>query len=135
MNPRRDGFTLIELLMVMVILGLLAAISIPYLWQAKDRGLESTMQADLRKLSTFQELYYESHFAYTADVDELPGFIPSPGVEIEIGYAESDGWAGIARHGSLATRECGMIVGDAPPEYGTPATSPGMVTCDEAESG
>jgi prepilin-type N-terminal cleavage/methylation domain-containing protein len=132
MKTRRPGFTLIELLIVIVVVGLLAAISVPFFWRAKDRGLEAAMQSDLKTLATFQEAYYERLYVYAEEPVALPGFMTSPGVEIEIGYAESDGWAAIARHNSLATRQCGIIVGEAPPEPGAPATNQGVVTCDDA---
>lgn len=126
---RRSGFTLIELLIVIVIVGILAAIATSFFWDAKDRALLSTMQNDLRTLAGLQEQYYPAALSYSgtlADVD----FAPSPEVNINITYAEADGWAAQATHPSYAGHTCGIFVGDAPAANGAPATEQGVITCD-----
>lgn len=125
---RRQGFTLIELLIVMIIIGILAAIASSFFWDAKDRALLSTMQSDLRTLAALQEEYYPSAMSYTTDFEAL-GFRGSPGVDVDITYAANNGWAAQATHGSYDGR-CGVFVGDAPAANGEPASEPGVITCD-----
>ena len=51
------GFTLIELLIVVAIIGIIAAIAIPNLLNAIDRGKQKRTMADLRSLGTAVETY------------------------------------------------------------------------------
>ena len=51
------GFTLIELLIVVAIIGIIAAIAIPNLLNAIDRGKQKRTMADLRSLGTSVEEY------------------------------------------------------------------------------
>jgi len=57
MNNRR-GFTLIELLIVVVIIGLLAAIAIPKFSATKDKAKMASVRSDLRNTMTAQEAYF-----------------------------------------------------------------------------
>ncbi|MGH7443292.1 MAG: type IV pilin protein [Longimicrobiales bacterium] len=127
---RRNGFTLIELLIVIVILGLLAAIATSFFWDAKDRALVSAMQSDLRNMASQQELYYPQGLSYAGAVTDLTDYEPSTGVAINITFADATGWAAQATHPSYAGHACGMFVGDAPASDGAPATVPGTVACD-----
>ncbi|MGK2960765.1 MAG: type IV pilin protein [Gemmatimonadaceae bacterium] len=52
-----DGFTLIELMIVIVIIGILSAKTIPKYSRSKERIYVTTMKSDLRTLATFQESY------------------------------------------------------------------------------
>ena len=130
MQPRRDGFTLIELLTVVVIVGILAAFGISFLWQSKDRAMIATMQTDLKVMATHQESYFGKNLTYAADVSDLTDFDPSPGVTVVITAAGQTGWAGTAEHASLDGRQCGMFYGLAAASDAPPATSPGIVACD-----
>ncbi len=51
------GFTLIELLIVVAIIGIIAAIAIPNLLNAIDRGKQKRTMADLRSIGTAVESY------------------------------------------------------------------------------
>ena len=58
MMRRSDkGFTLIELLIVVAIIGIIAAIAIPNLLNAIDRGKQKRTMADLRSVGTAIESY------------------------------------------------------------------------------
>ena len=52
MNSTRSGFTLIELLILVVIVGLLAAITIPKFQAIRGRSYVSSMRADLPVTTT-----------------------------------------------------------------------------------
>ena len=51
------GFTLIELLIVVVIIGILAAIAIPKFANSKEKAYIAAMKSDLRNILTAQENY------------------------------------------------------------------------------
>jgi general secretion pathway protein G len=58
MLRRKDqGFTLIELLIVVAIIGIIAAIAIPNLLNAIDRGKQKRSMADIRSIGTACEEY------------------------------------------------------------------------------
>ncbi len=54
---KEKGFTLIELLIVVAIIGIIAAIAIPNLLNAIDRGKQKRTMADMRSLGTSIESY------------------------------------------------------------------------------
>ena len=56
--PNRQGFTLIELLIVVVIIGILAAIAIPKFGNTKEKAVVAAMRSDLRNLASAQETYW-----------------------------------------------------------------------------
>ncbi len=64
----RKGFTLIELLIVVVIIGILAAIAIPKFATTKDKAKLASIKTDLRNLMTAQEAYFSDYSTYAATV-------------------------------------------------------------------
>jgi general secretion pathway protein G len=54
---KQKGFTLIELLIVVAIIGIIAAIAIPNLLNAIDRGKQKRTMADMRSIGTAVESY------------------------------------------------------------------------------
>jgi prepilin-type N-terminal cleavage/methylation domain-containing protein len=60
----RKGFTLIELLIVVVIIGILAAIAIPKFAATKDKAKLASVQNDLRNSVTAQEAYFADWATY-----------------------------------------------------------------------
>lgn len=52
-----SGFTLVELLVVMLILGILAAIAIPAFFSQRDKGYDSDAKANARTVQTALETY------------------------------------------------------------------------------
>jgi prepilin-type N-terminal cleavage/methylation domain-containing protein len=64
----RKGFTLIELLIVVVIIGILAAIAIPKFANTKEKAYIASMKSDLRNLVTAEEAYFADSIKYTTAV-------------------------------------------------------------------
>jgi len=72
-----NGFTLIELLVVVAIIGIIAAIAIPNLLNAVDRGRQKRTMADLRSVGTAVESYAidVSLYPTAADINALAASI------------------------------------------------------------
>jgi prepilin-type N-terminal cleavage/methylation domain-containing protein len=66
----RKGFTLIELLIVVVIIGLLAAIAIPKFSATKDKAKMAAVRSDLRNTMTAEEAYLAEYSTY-GDLSQL----------------------------------------------------------------
>jgi len=114
---RKDmaGFTLIELVIVIVIVGILAAIAIPRFRDTRRQAYLSVISGDLRNMGLAQVLYHQSNRTYTTNLALLI-FQPTEGVEIEVTEASESGWAAVATHSSLGdTGGCSLYLGDATP--------------------
>src|ERR1700724_3114606 len=120
MLTNKKGFTLIELLIVVVIIGILAAIAIPKFANTKDKAYVAAMKSDLRNLATYEEQYAAdnngAYFSGTATtVAPLQGFSPSQNVTITavIVAGPPQTWSASAVH-SQSAKTCangtGVIV-------------------------
>jgi prepilin-type N-terminal cleavage/methylation domain-containing protein len=141
MLRNREGFTLIELLIVVVIIGILAAIALPKFGQTRTRAYYTTMTADLTNLRSEQEMFYQTNtvtpFTYATSIAAL-GFSPSNGVNAAISGADNLAWAATATHDALAATEgCAIWYGDnngGAPTVAYPST-PGGVAITAATEG
>lgn len=105
----RKGFTLIELLIVVVIIGILAAIAIPKFANTKEKAYIAAMKSDLRNLVSAQEAYFADNMQYTTDQTAL-NFTPSTGVTVTITANAGLGWSATATH-TGTTKQCAIAVG------------------------
>jgi len=113
----RKGFTLIELLIVVVIIGILAAIAIPRFGETRERAYVSAMQSDLNQLRTEMELcYQDSDFTYVGCDEEIIN--ESVAVTVAVAGQTATGWTATADHdgtdwGCAYDSEVGVIGCDA----------------------
>ena len=117
MSRNKKGFTLIELLIVVVIIGILAAIAIPKFANTKDKAYVAAMKSDLRNLATYEEQYAaDNNGAYFAGVTTmatpLQGFTPSQNVTVTAVLVAGPpaGWTATARH-SQSSKVCDNSTG------------------------
>jgi type IV pilus assembly protein PilA len=126
-RTRRAGFTLIELLIVVVIIGVLAAIAVPKFASTKGKANVAAMRSDLHNVAVAQEAYTYDHGTYTGDVAELRASL-SPGVQILELNVSPGGWSAQVTHPQAYPKTCSLFVGAQPPL--APATAEGVVGCD-----
>lgn len=126
MKKTTEGFTLIELLIVVVIIGILAAIAIPKFSSTREKAFISAAKTDLRNLANLQELYYNGNYTY-GDLTAV-GFTNSEGVVVNVTEADNLGWSATATHLGLTTSSCAIYHGYASPV--APATVESVVQCN-----
>lgn len=94
----RRGFTLFELLVVIAVLGLLAAMSVPRFADFRAAAYDARSQQDLRNLASVQELYRATHGSYAARISDLASFAGSEGVRLTIDHADTVRYQASAEH-------------------------------------
>jgi prepilin-type N-terminal cleavage/methylation domain-containing protein len=140
----KKGFTLIELLIVVVIIGILAAIAIPRFGQTRERAFISAMQSDLRQVMNSQELFYQTNnFTYADGVadgaadpptnDTGLQFTPSTGVTVTIteNGGLTVGYLAVAEHENAPGVTCDVFIGSEDAPGGTVSSAPGVIACDD----
>lgn len=121
MLSNRKGFTLIELLIVVVIIGILAAIAIPKFANTKEKAYVASMKSDLRNLITAQESYFsDNNSTYATSTTGLGTYYKSTtGVTVTIGSVTATGWAATASH-PQTTKTCSITLGGTATNEGEP---------------
>ncbi|MGQ0465198.1 MAG: type II secretion system protein [Sporichthyaceae bacterium] len=77
------GFTLIEILVVIVIIGVLAAVAIPVFLSQRKKAFEAGEKSDARAIATQLESYY-------ADAQAYPASLPLTGDRIAFATPDPD---------------------------------------------
>ena len=119
MLARPRGFTLIEILMVVVIIGVLAALAVPKFSRSRSMTYSATIRQDLRTLSVAQEDYFLEKSAYASDSKRL-NFLTSPGVTITIVEANAYGWSATGNHPLAYPIVCAVYWGPVSPHRQRP---------------
>lgn len=113
LQRRRGGFTLIEILIVIVVIGLLAAIAVPRMTTARERAHYATIASDIRNLGAAQERFFHGAMSYSMDLGALD-FEASQGVEVNVTEATPLGWSAVGTHTALPpNRGCAIYLGNA----------------------
>ncbi len=126
----RKGFTLIELLIVVVIIGILAAIAIPKFANTKEKAIIAGMKSDLRNMVTAQEAHFADFNIYAGAIGAkqakgTAAFVPTIGNTIATAISGT-GWnATVSNTGS--TQTCAIFGNGA--AVLAPATAEGAPGC------
>jgi type IV pilus assembly protein PilA len=92
-TEKDKGFTLVELLVVVVIIGILAAIAIPLFLNQREKAQEAGVKSDLKNAATLMETYYVDNQAYPNQtaLEAMDGFKTSTGNTVTVGTASGPG--------------------------------------------
>ncbi len=106
----RKGFTLIELLIVVVIIGILAAIAIPKFANTKEKAYVASMKSDLRNLVNAEEGYFADYTTYGSKTQLGTAYGESPGVTVAIAAVTGTGWQATSLH-TGTSQTCIIYIG------------------------
>jgi type IV pilus assembly protein PilA len=121
----KKGFTLIELLIVVVIIGILAAIAIPKFSNTKEKAYVAAMKSDLRNLATAEEGYFADNNVYTTSL-AAANFTPSVNVTVTpASLGVGSGWSASSTH-PQTSKVCKIGFG---PDTATSGAAEGVVIC------
>ncbi|MBB5020894.1 type II secretion system major pseudopilin GspG [Desulfurispira natronophila] len=84
---RQRGFSLIEIMVVVVILGVLAALVVPNILQRPDEARVTAAKADIRSISNALEMYRLDNYNYPSTDQGLEALVNQPS-----GFPEARNW-------------------------------------------
>jgi len=143
----RKGFTLIELLIVVVIIGILAAIAIPKFANTKEKAVIASMKSDLRNLVTAQEAFFSDNQDYaggsytdvgtaqsgTGGAGSTVAFSASAGNTVAVTYVDAAGWSATVTNPAVPATStpntCGVFIGNVANSPDAAVTAEGAPAC------
>ena len=136
MRTAKKGFTLIELLIVVVIIGILAAIAIPKFASTKQKAYVASMKEDLRNLVTIQEAYFSDQTTYSTipNLESIGSYQTSKGNFVNAsGTPTATGWAATATNLyvplTTSPSQCDVWVGAGTPPDASVDSLEGAPAC------
>jgi prepilin-type N-terminal cleavage/methylation domain-containing protein len=125
----KKGFTLIELLIVVVIIGILAAIAIPKFATTKDKAKLASVKTDVRNYLTAQEAYFSDNATYGAwgALTGAPYNFTASSGNTGAGAGAAGGYTVSISNTSISTgtKSCQVAVGSS----ASGPTTDGVITC------
>ncbi|MBW8773010.1 MAG: prepilin-type N-terminal cleavage/methylation domain-containing protein [Gemmatimonadetes bacterium] len=118
----RKGFTLIELLIVVVIIGILAAIAIPKFSNTKEKAILASMKSDLRNLASAQESYYADYTSYMTLAAGTTNTYYKASAGNSVAITGGTNWSATATN-TGSTKTCTMSANTGSADEGTPTCS------------
>ncbi len=133
-KSRNQGFTLVEILIVVVILGILAAIVVPQFTNASQEALKSSLRTQLQTVSSQIELYRVQNagqLPHQGGVDFLGATHDGWGIMVEQNFLKSPPSNGYVQSRVVADGEGDptALQGDGAPgwHYDTTGMSPSFI--------
>ena len=130
LHTAKKGFTLIELLIVVVIIGILAAIAIPKFSNTKDKAKLASVKTDIRNFMTAEEAYFSDNSTY-GDYGQLSegtvyDFALSPGNASTASAGDADGYSITVENSSISKgiNSCSVETGT-----GVASADAGVIKC------
>jgi type IV pilus assembly protein PilE len=71
MKKNNRGFTLLELMIVVILIGIIAALAVPRFMNTSARSKQSEAQGILKQVYTLERTYFQEHGMYTDDMTAL----------------------------------------------------------------
>jgi prepilin-type N-terminal cleavage/methylation domain-containing protein len=97
-RPAQRGFTLIEIMLVVVIIGIISSLAIPYYTRASARAYRSESLLVLSKLELYFRSTYQNLGTFNGpSIVASPDVMPDPGNTVPIGQGVE--WKPVAGHG------------------------------------
>jgi type IV pilus assembly protein PilA len=105
-HKSKKGFTLVEIMIVVVIIGLLAAMAIPAFQKVRTESVKKTVVNDGRLIGSAAQQYFMEYGTTSVDEDDIVGeglYVESlsKGVSISSGFPLTDGGDFTLEHPNL----------------------------------